>query len=207
MSNLLRCLAILAAVVLAALLLTPTSHASASPLPQNGSPENALLEAANHSRAAAGLPALQWDAALAAAARQHAQRMVQQNTLSHQFPGELPLQERAKQTGARFSLIAENVAEGPIVLGLHTQWMNSAPHRANLLDHELNAVGIAVVQSGNLFFAVEDFSAAVAMLGSGCAGTASQFAIGGARFAAAEHQPMLRAKPARWIAAGRDKGR
>src|SRR5208283_2704491 len=148
MSTLLRCLAILAAVVLAALLLTPVSHAASPPSPQDGSPESALLDAANHSRAAAGLPALQWDAALAAAAaRQHAQRMVQQNALSHQFPGEPPLQERARQTGARFSLIAENVAEGPSVLGLHSQWMNSPPHRANLLDRELNAVGIAIVQS------------------------------------------------------------
>ena len=69
MSTLLRCLAILAAVVLAVLLLTPVSHAAASPVPQDGSPESALLDAANHSRAAAGLPALQWDAALAAAAR------------------------------------------------------------------------------------------------------------------------------------------
>ena len=163
MSTFLRCAAILAAVVLAALLLTPISHAAASP--QDGSPESALLDAANRSRAAAGLPALQWDAALAAAARQHAQRMVQHNTLSHEFPGELPLQERTRQTGARFSLIAENVAEGPSVLGLHTQWMNSPPHRANLLDRALNAVGIAVVQSGNLLFAVEDFSAMVPMLG------------------------------------------
>ena len=146
MSTFLRCLAIVAAVVLAALLLTPISHAAASP--QYGSPESMLLDAANHSRAAAGLPPLQWDAALAAAARQHAQRMAQQNTLSHQFPGELPLQQRAMQTGARFSLIAENVAEGPTVLGLHTQWMNSPPHRANFLDRELNSVGIAVVQSG-----------------------------------------------------------
>jgi len=162
MSTLLRCLAIIAMVVLAALLLTSTSHAA---WPQDGSPESALLDAANHSRAAAGLPALQWDTALAAAARQHAQRMVQQNALSHQFPGELPLQERARQTGAHFSLIAENVAEGPSVLGLHTQWMNSPPHRANLLDRELNAVGIAVVQSGNVLFAVEDFSAAVPILG------------------------------------------
>jgi Cysteine-rich secretory protein family len=124
-----------------------------------------LLDAANHSRAAAGLPPLQWDAALAAAARQHAQCMAQHNTISHQFPGELPLQQRAMQTGARFSLIAENVAEGPTVLGLHTQWMNSPPHRANLLDRELNAVGIAVVQSGGQLFAAEDFSAAVALLG------------------------------------------
>ena len=163
MSTLLRCLAIVAAVVLAALLLTSVSHAAA--WPQDGSPESALLDAANHSRAAAGLSGLQWDAALAAAARQHALRMVEQNTLSHQFPGELPLQERARQTGAHFSLIAENVAEGPSVLGLHTQWMNSPPHRANLLDRELNAVGIAVVQGGIELFAVEDFSAEVPMLG------------------------------------------
>ena len=164
MSTLLRCLAILAAVLLAALLLTSTSFAAASASPQNGSPESMLLGAANHSRAAVGLPALQWDAALAAAARQHALQMVQQNILSHQFPGELPLQERARQAGARFSLIAENVAEGPSVLGLHTQWMNSPPHRANLLDHELNAVGIAVIQSGSNLFAVEDFSAEVPKL-------------------------------------------
>src|SRR5208337_1389597 len=162
MSTLLRCLAIVAAVVLAALLLTPISHAAS---PQFGAPESMLLDAANHSRAAAGLTPLQWDAALATAARQHAQRMAQHNTISHQFPGELQLQQRAMQMGARFSLIAENVAEGPSVLGLHTQWMNSPPHRANLLDREVNAVGIAVVQSGRQLFAVEDFSAAVALLG------------------------------------------
>jgi hypothetical protein len=51
------------------------------------------------------------------------------------------------------------------VLGLHTQWMNSPPHRANLLDRELNSVGIAVVQSGGQLFAVEDFAATVPMLG------------------------------------------
>jgi len=163
MSTLLRCVAILSAVLLAALLLTAVSHAAT--LPQDGSSEKVLFDAANHSRVALGLPALQWDAALAAAARQHTQRMAQQNKLSHQFPGELPLEQRAMQAGARFSLIAENVAEGPTVLGLHWQWMNSPPHRANLLDRELNAVGIAVVQSGDTLFAAEDFSAAVPQLG------------------------------------------
>jgi len=163
MSTFLRCAAIVAAVVLAALLLTAVSHAATSP--QDGSPEKVLFDAANHSRVALSLPPLLWDAALAAAARQHTQRMAQQNKLSHQFPGELPLEQRAMQTGARFSLIAENVAEGPTVLGLHWQWMNSPPHRANLLDRELNAVGIAVVQSGDALFAAEDFSAAVPQLG------------------------------------------
>ena len=163
MSATLRRLTILAAVLLLTLLVIPALHATTPPA-QLGTAESILLNAANHDRAANGLAPLQWDATLAAAARQHALRMVQANTLSHQFPGEPALQDRAAQTGARFSLIAENVAEGPSVLGLHTQWMNSPPHRANLLDPQLNAVGMAVVQSGNMLFAVQDFAAAVPQL-------------------------------------------
>ena len=158
MATVLRCLTILAAIVLAALLLTPTLHAAAGP---QSTADLTLLNAANHDRAAAGLPALQWDANLAAAAHQHALLMAQRNALSHQFPGEPPMQDRARHAGARFSLIAENVAEGPSIPGLHIQWMNSAPHRANLLDRELNSIGISVVQSGNMYFAVEDFSVSV----------------------------------------------
>jgi hypothetical protein len=161
MATALRCLTIIAAVVLLALLLTPTLHAAT---PQASAADITLWNAANRDRAAAGLTPLQWDPALAAAAHQHALHMAQMNTLSHQFPGEPPMQDRARQAGARFSLIAENVAEGPSVTGLHTQWMNSPPHRANLLDPELNSVGISVVQSGNMLFAVEDFSAAVPAL-------------------------------------------
>jgi len=140
-----------------------------SPNPCNGRPQTSiadqtLLNAANRDRAAAGLHPLKWDSSLAAAAHQHALRMAQMNQLSHQFSGEPPVQDRARQAGARFSMIAENVAQGPSVSGLHTQWMNSPPHRANLLDPELNAVGISVVQSGNMLFAVEDFSTAVPTL-------------------------------------------
>jgi hypothetical protein len=159
MSAMFRRFAIFATLALLALLFTGTLHASTGTPPS--APENMLLQATNHDRSAAGLAPLHWDAALAAAANAHALRMAQHNTLSHQFPGEPPLQDRAKQAGAHFGLIAENVAEGPTVLGLHTQWMNSAPHRANILDPELNAIGIAVVKSGNILFAVEDFSAAV----------------------------------------------
>jgi hypothetical protein len=161
MATLLRCLTILAAVLLAALLLTPTLHA-VPPNPNDAA--QLLLKAANRDRAAARLAPLKWDPALAAAAHQHALLMVRRNALSHQFPGEPPMQDRARHAGARFSQIAENVAEGPNVSGLHAQWMNSPPHRANLLDPELNAAGIAVVQSGKMCFAVEDFSTTVAPL-------------------------------------------
>jgi Cysteine-rich secretory protein family len=151
----LRPLTLFAVIALLLFFFTPTLKAAH---PQTSVADQTLLNAANRDRASAGLPPLRWDAALAAAAHQHALRMAQMNQLSHQFPGEPPMQDRARQAGARFSLIAENVAEGPTVSGMHTQWMNSPPHRANLLDTELNSVGISVVQSGNLLFAVEDFS-------------------------------------------------
>jgi hypothetical protein len=148
-------------IVLLALFLTPALHAAS---PQPSVADQTLFSAANRDRAAAGLRPLRWDPALAAAAHQHALRMAQMNQLSHQFPGEPPVQDRARQVGARFSMVAENIAQGPTVAGLHTQWMNSAPHRANLLDPDLNAVGISVVQSGKTFFAVEDFSTSVPSL-------------------------------------------
>lgn len=107
---------------------------------------------------------MKWSATLAAAARQHALRMAAKNTLSHQLPGEPGMAERASQAGARFSSLAENVAEGPSAAGIHRQWMNSPPHRANLLDPQLDSVGIAVAERNGVLFAVEDFSLAAGKL-------------------------------------------
>jgi hypothetical protein len=133
---------------------------------QSSAASQTLFTSANQARNAAGLHPLKWDDALAQAAHQHALKMAQMNQLSHQFRGEPPMQDRAKQAGASFSLIAENIAQGPTPEGIHQQWMHSAPHRANLLGPQLNAVGIAVVQSGNILFAVEDFSTSVAAAAS-----------------------------------------
>jgi hypothetical protein len=122
------------------------------------SPEQILFQSANRERAARGLPPLAWNAALAEAARQHALRLAQQNSLSHQLPGEPNVAARAALAGARFRTIAENVAEGHSAVSLHEQWMKSPPHRANLLDPQLSSVGIAVAKRNETLFAVEDFS-------------------------------------------------
>jgi hypothetical protein len=123
-----------------------------------------LLKSANRDRAAHALAPLQWSPALASAAQQHAARMARENTLSHQFPDEPGLAQRAAQSGAHFSSVAENVAEGPSAESIHRQWMSSPPHRANLLDPHLDSVGIAVENRGGALFAVEDFSLRVAKL-------------------------------------------
>ena len=128
------------------------------------SAERILFAAANRERLAQHLRPLRWDDSLASGARQHAQRMAQQNTLSHQLPGEEDFKARALRAGARFSSLAENIAEGPNASGIHMQWMNSPPHRENLLDPKLDSIGIAVAERGGEMFAVEDFSLAVAEL-------------------------------------------
>lgn len=128
------------------------------------SAERNLFESLNRERTAQGLPPQQWDEALANAAREHAVRMAQRNVLSHQLPGESPVQDRAMRAGARFSLIAENIAVAPTPATIHSAWMQSPHHRENILDPELNAVGIAVVKGPDGLFAVQDFSQAVANL-------------------------------------------
>jgi hypothetical protein len=131
---------------------------------QGNGPAQTIFESANYERVAHGLAPLKWSATLAGAARQHALRMAARNTLSHQLPGEPGIAERASQAGARFSSLAENVAEGPSAESIHQQWMNSPPHRANLLDAQLDSVGIAVAERNGVLFAVEDFSLAAGKL-------------------------------------------
>jgi uncharacterized protein YkwD len=128
------------------------------------SAERVLFDDLNRERKVQGLPALQWDEALAAAARAHAAQMAQRKQLSHQLPGEPPVQIRATQTGARFSEIAENIAVAPTPAVIHAAWMQSPHHRENILDPELTVVGIAVVKGSDGLYAVQDFSQAVANL-------------------------------------------
>jgi hypothetical protein len=126
--------------------------------------EQYLLAAANQERAANQLPALRSDDHLALAARGHAYEMAKQGTISHQFDGEEDLAARAGDSGAHFSLITENVAEASNAAKIHGMWMNSAGHRANLLDPKVDSVGIAVVQKHGQLYAVEDFARSVTPL-------------------------------------------
>jgi hypothetical protein len=129
-----------------------------------GTPERELFDDTNRERSARGVALLRWDAELAAAARLHAQRMAQQNDLSHQFAGEPELSMRLRQAGAHFSAAAENVAEGPTPALIHDGWMKSPGHRENILDPALNSLGIAVVERNGQLFAVQDFSKSLAEL-------------------------------------------
>lgn len=123
-----------------------------------------LFALANQSRAQAGLEPLQWDAALAEAAMRHCQRMAAEREISHRYGGEADLTARAAAAGAHFGLIEENIAVGSYAAQIHAGWMNSPGHRTNLLNAQVDHVGIAVIAAQGVLYAVEDFSRAVPVL-------------------------------------------
>ncbi len=122
--------------------------------------ERALLQMANQFRAEHGVAPLAWNSALARAAREHAKLMVAASgDMEHQYPGEPDMIARAAQQGAQFGAIAENLAgQGQKPEQLQKIWTTTQSHRTNLLDPKMNVVGIGVIESGGLLYAVEDFA-------------------------------------------------
>jgi hypothetical protein len=142
-------------LLLALLLAAPSFNAQTPP----ASPAQTLFQLTNQARAAHNLPPLHWDNALAAAAKVHVQRVRNEpGELLHQYSGEPDLTTRGAQAGAHFTTIAENVGRGTDIPLIQQTWMNSPSHRTNILDPNLDALGIAVAENHGLFSAVEDFS-------------------------------------------------
>jgi uncharacterized protein YkwD len=123
-----------------------------------------IVQLVNQARAEAGAGPLQWDTALAEAARQHCLRMAAEESVEHQYDGELALTERASHAGAHFSLIAETVAVGSTPADIHGGWMRSPDDRSNLLNPQMDRIGVAIIVSRGTLYAVADFERAVPVL-------------------------------------------
>jgi hypothetical protein len=149
--------------LLIALLLVSAATLQAQQFPNDQ--QQKLLDLTNKARTDQGLQPLHWDPSLAIAAQAHSQKMFDQHSLSHQLPGEPDLEGRAAQSGAHFREIAENVAMGNGAEGVQKEWMNSPPHRANILDPKLTNVGIGVVEHAGYWYATVVFDSAVDSMG------------------------------------------
>ncbi len=156
--SLIRCLAVLT------LSLTAAHAATRGAVNSPSVSEQLLLAQANGDRAQKNLSQLKRDPMLAQAALYHAYQMAEHADISHGFPGEPDLSARGANAGVRFSLITENVAEAGEPTIIHEMWMHSEGHRANLLDPDVNVVGIAVVTREHEVYAVEDFASTVETL-------------------------------------------
>jgi len=86
--------------------------------------------------------------------------MAQRGAAEHVFPGEPTIPSRATKAGARFIALSENIAMGSDVGLIEAEFLKSPNHRANILDTDMDSVGVGIVERSGRFFAVEDFSKA-----------------------------------------------
>jgi uncharacterized protein YkwD len=120
--------------------------------------EAQLVSLINQSRTENGLQPLAVDPRLTQAARKHTQLMTQNAALSHQFPGEPPMEDRFDAEKIPSDLEVENVGWDLDAVSVHNAFMGHPPHRRNILDPDCNVVGIGVVRSGKHIFVTEDFA-------------------------------------------------
>jgi uncharacterized protein YkwD len=115
--------------------------------------ERGFARRINRARNNAGTGRLRLDPELSRAARGHTRAMANQNRLYHTPAKRL----RWKVTNWR--MLGENVGVGGTVGSLHQAFMDSAPHRANVVMREFRYMGVGVKKSGRRMWVTVIFEA------------------------------------------------
>ena len=113
----------------------------------NSAYESTLLTLINAERESRDLPAYRLQPQLQAAARRHSQDMACKGFLSHTGSDGSSVRDRVEDEGYDWLWIGENIfATGDTSSAAPQRafdwWMNSAPHRANLLSPNYTEVGL-----------------------------------------------------------------
>ncbi|MFP5310467.1 MAG: CAP domain-containing protein [Actinomycetes bacterium] len=136
---------ILVAFLLAAVLVPLTAHTAQA----STDPATQFVELINRDRAANGAGALAPRRDLNRVAVDHARVMASENRLHHN-------PDLASDV-SNWVVLSENVGVGGSVSSLHSAFMSSTGHRANILDGRVTEIGVGVVSSGGRFWVVEVF--------------------------------------------------
>lgn len=129
--------------------------------------EDRIVERTNSFRKDHDLQALETDDLLRKTARDFAEYMARTDRYGHHADGRSPAQ-RAKQKEYPLCLIAENIAYSFATEGFQTKelasktvegWIDSPPHRRNMLREHVTEIGVAVAQSEQtgVFYGVQLF--------------------------------------------------
>jgi uncharacterized protein YkwD len=154
-----KSLALLTAVLALMLVAVPTASAagcSSAKASVSKTSNRALVRATlcvlNGERARNHLRPLRISPKLSRAARRHSHAMARRHFFSHTSLGGASFVDRIRRTGylsnVRSWRVGENIAYGsggrstPRSIG--TAWMNSPPHRANILSSSFRSIGIGI---------------------------------------------------------------
>ena len=123
----------------------PTPTATTCPIPGLLPEEQAMLDAINQVRVAAGMPVLNLDMRLAAAAQAHSQDMAVHNSLSHTGSDGSALQSRIVNAGYPLASASELVAGAePSARNLVALWMDRPDYR-NIVLNTWQDIGVGFV--------------------------------------------------------------
>lgn len=145
-------LAVALVLVVAGSLLGGTP-ARASAATVNSPMEWQFLDLLNSYRAAQHVPVVAMSSGATGVARPWSGHMAATNTLAHN-PA---MVSQLAHVAPSWSTLGENVGEGYSVSTLNQAFINSAPHRANMVNAAYNYVGIGVVTSGSTIWVTVDF--------------------------------------------------
>jgi uncharacterized protein YkwD len=115
--------------------------------PPQPTTEQEMIALTNQYRQANGLMPLSVDDRLTQAAQIQANAMAALNDMDHTLPGEAQptLTDRLAAVGFNFAWAGENIAfNAPDAPSVMTDWINSPPHRANILSPDPTVFGVAV---------------------------------------------------------------
>ncbi|WP_342046701.1 CAP domain-containing protein [Bacillus sp. OTU530] len=134
---------------------TTTKPTQPAPAPSTGTLsayEQKVVTLTNQERAKQGLPALQVDSALSKVAKAKSQDMYNANYFSHTSPTYGSPFDMMKQFGISYRTAGENIAMGQKTPEEVVQaWMNSAGHRANILNTTYTHIGVGYVAGKNIW--------------------------------------------------------
>jgi uncharacterized protein YkwD len=112
--------------------------------------ESEFVSKLNSAREANGLRPYSVSSDLTSIAREHSRTMASKGQLYHNPSLTSEVQN--------WQAVGENVGDGPTVSDIHTAFMQSPEHRANILDHDFTQVGVGVsVDSSGQVWVTEDF--------------------------------------------------
>ena len=112
--------------------------------------EQRVVELTNAERTKQGLSALQIDTELSKVARIKSEDMQKNNYFDHNSPTYGSPFDMMKKFGISYTSAGENIAQGQRTPEEVVQaWMNSAGHRANILNSGFTHIGVGYVESGN----------------------------------------------------------
>lgn len=126
---------------------TTVAQAPAPVSVDKGALRQSILDLTNAERAKAGCGPLKLDATLTAVADAHSADMAARGFFSHTNPDGLGPGDRVAASGYPFRAWAENIAAGQSTAAeVMNGWMNSAGHRANILNCGLEELGVGYAE-------------------------------------------------------------